>query len=86
MLKNGGRSGGPEEDRTPDLLIANDVAASNINYLRHRNNAINSLETGGECTNWAQCPFPLAPSFVAEHTNGAPYSRRRETITARGPG
>lgn len=49
-----GEVGGPEEDRTPDLLIANDTTIKDINKLPSHCNAINSGKTGGECTNRAQ--------------------------------
>jgi hypothetical protein len=48
-------SGGPEEDRTPDLLIAKDGIVIDINHLGLRCVAINTPKTGGECTNRAQC-------------------------------
>jgi hypothetical protein len=49
-----GEVGGPEEDRTPDLLIANDTTINDINKLGRGCNAINSGKTGGECTDRAQ--------------------------------
>jgi hypothetical protein len=49
-----GLSGGPEEDRTPDLLIAKDTIVRVINRLGICCRAINRPKTGGECTNWAQ--------------------------------
>lgn len=46
--------GGPEEDRTPDLLIAKDAVYNHINDLGSRRDAIKSPKPGGECTNRAQ--------------------------------
>jgi hypothetical protein len=90
MLKKLGRSGGPEEDRTPDLLIANDTTVRNINDLRRRSSAVNSPITGGECTNRAQRdyrrPFHVAPQFAATHIGPAAYSRPAGKTTRRGPG
>lgn len=90
MLKLLERSGGPEEDRTPDLLIANEATVSNINELDCFCGAINRGKTGGECTNRAQrnChPFPVVRSFAANHMRPPAYSRPAgETITNRGPG
>lgn len=54
LLKTLDLSGGPEEDRTPDLLIAKDGIVISINNLRLRCVAINTPKTGGECTNRAQ--------------------------------
>lgn len=49
-----GEVGGPEEDRTPDLLIANDTTINDINNLDRCCVAINGGKTGGECTERAQ--------------------------------
>jgi hypothetical protein len=81
MLKNLGRSGGPEEDRTPDLFIANDTLNRYINDLRHRNNVVKSPKTGGGCTNRAQLPVHLGPLFVADHMGRLSYIPEREIIT-----
>jgi hypothetical protein len=55
MLKFTWKIGGAEEDRTPDLLIANETTVSIISGLRSCCAAISSWKLGGECTNWAQC-------------------------------
>lgn len=49
-----GISGGPEEDRTPDLFIANGEAIIDINDLLHSNRAKNSRKSQCDCTFWAQ--------------------------------
>jgi hypothetical protein len=54
MLNFPSEVGGPEEDRTPDLLIANDTLILDINDLPHCSVVRNRGETGGECTNRAQ--------------------------------
>lgn len=54
MLKKPGGSGGPEEDRTPDLFIANDGVTRTINSLRCCCSAVNRPKAGGKSTNRAQ--------------------------------
>lgn len=56
--------GGPEEDRTPDLLIANDVEVKNINNLHHCASAVNSPKSQCVCTNRAQA----AATFGRRHS------------------
>jgi hypothetical protein len=70
MLKFSDRSGGPEEDRTPDLLIANDTVTREINNLRRCNNVVNSVKTGGECTNRAQSVGAYTAGFTRPASNG----------------
>lgn len=81
MLKLLGESGGPEEDRTPDLFIANDTTVHNIKDLGWCCVAINRGKTGGECTNWAQRNCGPLHSFAATHITAATYSQPAETIT-----
>jgi hypothetical protein len=79
MLKLWEESGGPEEDRTPDLFIAKDTTVIIINDLGWCCVAINRGKTGGECTNRAQHsnrPLPVVHSFAATHMNAPAYSRR----------
>lgn len=54
-------SGGPEEDRTPDLLIANDIYDRDINHLSPCCDAKNSGISGGVSTERAQVSARFSP-------------------------
>lgn len=70
MRKFLGEVGGPEEDRTPDLFIANDTLVRNINDLRRCSNGVNSVKTGGECTDRAQSKLRLNRGSNRAASNG----------------
>lgn len=70
MLRNLGESGGPEEDRTPDLFIAKVAAIRYINDLRRCSNVENSPKMGGESTNWAQSATPTPDRANPRAPNG----------------
>lgn len=76
MLNFTGEVGGPEEDRTPDLLIAKVAAVRNINDLRRRSNVENSPKQGGESTNWAQSPKGMIAGSARAASNGHPLTYR----------
>ncbi len=74
-----GEVGGPEEDRTPDLLIANDTTTNDINKLERGCSAPNSGEMGGECTDRAQWssvsdPGPLSTIPQWNYCKASVYS------------
>jgi hypothetical protein len=70
MRKFPSEVGGPEEDRTPDLFIAKVAATCNINDLRRCNNGVNSVKTGGECTDRAQSKPRLNRGSNCAASNG----------------
>ena len=67
-----GISGGPEEDRTPDLLIAKDTMVLDINNLGICCRAIKGLFGYGQCTNWAQSIITSQTSKNATHHTPQP--------------